>query len=141
MGLSDLPEFIPLDEAAERHHVNPQLLDRAVVDGTVRAVRVGESLLVDNHDVAIITVQMKKPSTGGDELVSISEAARRLELSSRIVLRWQEYGWLPAVATGPRRAKMVSWTRAKELDALRQARGRRRVIPKNRDFGYHTAKQ
>ncbi|MDX9954782.1 MAG: hypothetical protein RBT75_11830 [Anaerolineae bacterium] len=140
MGLS-LPEFIPLTEAATRHNINPQVLDQAVSDGAVHVVKVGEDLLVKDEDVSVIAVQLRKVDPGEDELVSISEVARRLNLSPGTVSQWQELGWLPMLATGPNRVKLVSWTRAKALDELRQARGRRRLIPRSRDFGRRAVKQ
>lgn len=134
MGLS-LPKFIPLAEAAERHNVNPQVLDRAVEGNAIHAVRVGEEVLVDEHDVAMVTIQTQEPDPNEDELVSINEVARRLELPLVTVSRWQERGWLPMQAAGPGRAKLVSWTRAKALDELRQSRGRQHLIPRSKYIG------
>jgi len=135
MGLSDLPKFVPLEEAANRYNVDPQVLDCAVEDNAIRAISVNGTVLVDDEDVAVITVQMKKPKASEDELISINEAARRLELPSRTVSRWQERGWLPAIASGPRRAKLVSWKRAQALGEIREARGRQRLIPRSKDLG------
>ena len=139
MGLSDLPKFVPLEEAANRYEVDPQVLDCAVEDNAIRAISVNGIVLVDDEDVAVITVQMKKPKADEDELISISEVARRLELPSATISRWQELGWLPAIASGPRRAKLVSWTRAQALSEIREARGRRRLIPRSKDFRRRTA--
>jgi len=138
MGLSDLPKFVPLEEAANRYEVDPQVLDRAVEDNAIHAISVNGNVLVNDEDVAVITVQMKKPKADGDELISISEVARRLELPSRTISRWQERGWLPAIASGPRRAKLVSWTRAQALGEIREARGRQRLIPRSKDFRRRT---
>jgi len=132
MGLSDLPEFIPLDEAVERHQLDPQVLHQAIADDTVRIVKVGENLLVNDGDVHMIVAETKAQDRG-DELVSLSEAARRLGFSSIIVTRWFKYGWLPALATGPRRSKLVSWTQAKALGELHHQFAHRgnRLIPEN----------
>ena len=136
MGLSDLPKFVPLEEAANRYNVDPQVLDQAMEDGTVRAVRVGESLLVDDHDVAIITVQTQEICQNEDELISINEAAKRLRVPAGTVWQWQERGWLPMEAPGRGRAKLVSWTRAQALSEIREARGRQRLIPRSKDLGH-----
>lgn len=133
MGLNDLPKFVPLEEATTRHNINPQVLDRAVKDNVIHAVRIGEEVLVNDHDVAIVAIQTREPDPN-DELISINEAARRLKLPVKTVSRWQERGWLPMQATGPGRAKLVSWTRAKALDELRQSCGRRHLIPRSKYF-------
>lgn len=136
MGLSDLPEFIPLDEAAERHHINPQVLHQAVKSNTIRAVRVDEDILVNERDVTVVTVQTQDINQTEDELVSIHEAAKRLQIESRTVWEWQERGWLPLLGTGKGRAKLVSWTRAQALGNLRTAHGKpgSRLIPRAKDF-------
>lgn len=140
MGLSDLPEFIPLDEAAEHHHINRQVLHQAVKSNTIRAVRVNEDILVNDRDVAVITVQTQDISQAEDELVSINEAAKRLHIEPRTVWEWQERGWLPLLGTGKGRAKLVSWTRAQALGNLRAVHGRpgSRLIPRAKDFSQRT---
>ena len=139
MGLSDLPKFVPLEEAANRYNIDPQMLGRAVEDNAIHAVRVGAEVLVNDHDVAMVTIQTQAPDPNGDELISINEVARRLELPLGTVSRWQERGWLPMQATGPGRAKLVSWARAKALDELRQSRGRRHLIPRSKYLGRRVA--
>ncbi|OQA17351.1 MAG: hypothetical protein BWY63_02435 [Chloroflexi bacterium ADurb.Bin360] len=136
MGLSDLPEFIPLDEAAERHQLDPQVLHQALADDTVRTVKVGESILVDAEDVAVIAAQVVDLCEDNSELVSLGEAARRLNLNTRTVSRWQEHGWLPVHKVGPGRSKLVSWARAQALGKLYEDQGRpgSRLIPRGQDF-------
>jgi len=70
-----------------------------------------------------------------DELVSLSEAARRLDLPASTVLRWEVYGWLPVIASGERRAKLVSWKRVEALGDLHKKRSQRgsRLIPRDQD--------
>lgn len=135
MGLSDLPEYILLEEAVHSYDIEPHLLYAAVADGTVRIVKVGERILVDTEDVAVISAQMANPCEE-DELVSLNEAARRLNLGFGTVSRWQEHGWLPIVGNGPGRSKLVSWTQARALGKLREIHGRprSRLIPRDKDF-------
>jgi predicted site-specific integrase-resolvase len=141
MGLSDLPEFIPLDEAAKRHQLSPQVLDQAVVDGTIRVVRIDGDILVDKKDVTTMIAEIQAQDQG-DELVSLSEAARRLEVSSATVMRWCEHGWLPVKGTGSRRAKLVSWSSARNLGRMYEERGGQgiRLIPRGKDLSSFVAR-
>mgnify|MGYP000852041160 CR=1 FL=1 len=135
MGLSDLPKFVPLEEAANRYNVDPQVLDCAVEDGTVRAVRIDGEILVDKRDVTTMIAKMQAQDRG-DELVSLNEAARRLEISLATVARWCEHGWLPVKGTSSRRAKLVSWSSARKLGKLYEERGGQgiRLIPRGQDL-------
>jgi len=116
------------------------VLHQAVSEGTVHVVRVDDDLLAKDEDVSVIAVQLREANSGEDELVSLNEVARRLDLSSGTISKWHEIGWLPMLATGPNRVKLVSWIQAKALGELRQARGRRRLIPRSKDFSRRAAK-
>jgi predicted DNA-binding transcriptional regulator AlpA len=143
MGLSDLPKFVPLEEAANRYEVDPQALHQAVKDSAIRAVRLDEEILVDDRDVIVVAVQTQTSNQNQteDELISINEAAKRLKIKSSTVWQWQERGWLPLLGTGKRRAKLVSWTQAQALGHLRESHGKpgSRLIPKAKDYPQRTA--
>ncbi len=126
-----LEEFISLDEAARRYHIPAKVLMEMVESGKIRAVRVDEGVAVDKETLSTLVAQ-KQATEGGDELVSISEAARRLGLNSGIVWWWYKHGWLPAQGRGPNRIIFVSFNHAKALAALRNERGKRgrRLIPR-----------
>ena len=130
-----LPTYIPLPEATARYGLSEAALRRAVETGIIRAVRLlGEGIAVADEDVAIVAAQ-QEAGKEGDELVSISEAARRLNIPSGTISRWVAYGWLPCVATGARRAKLVSWQRAQALARLKRERGKRgsRLVPRGKE--------
>ena len=133
MSPDNLPTYISLNQAATRYGVNVAVLRRAVEAGIMRAVKINEEVIVADEDVAVVAAQTEAKDKG-DELVSISEAARRLNINSRIICRWESYGWLPVVARGARRAKLISWQRAKALGSLYHEHSQRgsRLIPRNK---------
>ena len=130
-----LPTYIPLPEATARYGLSEAALRRAVETGIIRAVRLlGEGIAVADEDVAIVAAQ-QEAGKEGDELVSISEAARRLNVHSGSVWLWYKNGWLPEAGRGPHRAILVSFKRARALASLKKQRGKRgrRLIPKHMD--------
>ncbi len=129
-----LPTYIPLDEAADKYRLTAEALTRAVEDGIIRAVKINGGIAVAEEDTAVVAAQVQAVEKG-DKLVSISEAARRLDLNSGIVWWWYKRGWLPEQGRGPNRAIFVSLNRARALASLREKRGKRgrRLIPKGMD--------
>ena len=134
INLSDLPEYLPLEQAAEQYHIDPELLRRAVEAGAVEAGEAGERIIVALADVILVAAQVCIAED--DELVSLNEAARRLGISSTTIFLWHRYGWLPALATGPRNAKLISWTRAQAFGKLYHDQGQHgsRLIPRDKDL-------
>lgn len=133
----DFPEYLPLEQAAEQYHIDPELLRRAVDAGAIEAGEAGGQIIVAVADIVLVAAQVQTTDQNGeDELVSITEVSRRLELSPATVSLWHKYGWLPALATGSRNAKLVSWTRAKMLGKLHRERGQlgSRLIPRDKDL-------
>ena len=131
-----LPTYIPLHKAVVRYDLSETVLRRAVDNGIIRAVRLmGGKVAVADEDVAVMKAR-QYALTNGDELVSLSEAARRLEIDSATVWRWYNHGWLPKEGSGPRRAIFVSWNRAQQLHELYKRRGGikgRRLIPRQKE--------
>jgi len=127
MSLADLPTYLPLEEAAKKYDIPLESLIQAVEDNIIKAIQVDEVIAVADEDIAIVAAQVE-----GDELVSINEAARRLDLHSGTVYQWHKQGWLPALAAGSRRAKLISWKRAQALGRLHKRTGQRgsRLIPR-----------
>lgn len=134
--LPDLPEYLPLEQAAEQYHIDPDLLRRAVDAGAVEAGEAGEQIVVALADVVLVAAQICTIEDDEDELVSLNEAARRLGVSSQVVWSWHRHGWLPALATGPRNAKLISWPRAQAFGKLYHERRRlgSRLIPRDKDL-------
>ncbi len=134
-AIKTLPAFITLDEAAKQYDVPLDVLIEAINKDAIKAIRVENVIKVAENDVKVLSVQILKQQEN-DELISISEAARRLGLPSGTVSQWQEYGWLPILGTGIRRAKLISWYQAQTLARLHQERSRRgsRLIPKGQEL-------
>jgi excisionase family DNA binding protein len=118
----DLPIYISIDEAAQRYCIEREMLSTLIESGKIRAVKVGKGMAVAEEDTAIIAAQMQA-ERDGDELVSMSEAARRLGINVGFVARWVNYGWLPVLGYGKQRAKLVSFKQAEALARLREKRG------------------
>ncbi len=132
--VTKLPSYIPLSGAIARYAVSERTLSQAIKDGVVRAIKIGEEVAVADEDVAALAVQAEVEAEG-DKLVSISEVSRKLKIPISVVWRWQDYGWLPVLATGSRRAKLVSWKRASALGDLYKRKSQRgsRLIPRNKE--------
>ncbi len=130
----DFPEYLPLDRAAKQYHIDPELLRRAVDAGAVEAGETGGQIIVAVADVVLVAAQVC--AAENDELVSLNEAARRLGISSKTVFLWHKYGWLPALATGSRNAKLISWSRAQAFGKLhrQQTQYGSRLIPRDKDL-------
>jgi len=144
MEKNKLPTYIPLEEAAKRYGVPKTLLTAAIETGIIRAVKLqqdtGEKVVVAKEDAAQLaqkTVELTtSPTKPQPELVSLNEAARRLNLGLGVIYQWYKQGWLPAHGRGPNRVVYVDFHRAKALALLRKKRGiskGKRLIPKNSD--------
>ena len=153
MERSKLPTYIPLEEAAERYGIPDALLAFAIETDIIRAVNTPEGIMVAEDDVGKL-IQRLRSKRGKKlmenaaniakilqededdredlELVSISEASRRLGMESSNLWNWYRKGWLPALGRGPRRAILVSFRRAQALALLRKKLGQRgrRLIPR-----------
>ncbi len=135
MSPDNLPTYIPLNQAATRYGVNVAMLRRAVESGIMQAVKVNKEVMVADEDVAVVAAQVEAKDKG-DELVSISEAARKLELNPGTVYLWYQNGWLEQRGRGSNRIIFISLQQAKSLADLKKRRGRqgRRLIPKGMDL-------
>jgi len=135
MNTDNLPIYISLNRAAEQYNVTSRLVRRAVEAGVIKAVKINEKVMVADEDVAVVAAQVEAKDKG-DELVSISEAARKTGISTSIVWEWYRKGWLPLLGNGPRRAILVSLNRAKSLSNLREKKGKRgrRLIPRGQEI-------
>ncbi len=134
MVTANLPRYLTLADAAEQFALGGAVLEQAIRDDTVGAIRLDGEVLVAEVDVALLAAQMQAEREG-DELVSFNEAARRLNVNSGILSLWHKNGWLPEQGRGARRAILVSFNRAKALAGLREKQGQqgRRLLPRGAD--------
>ncbi len=128
----ELPEYLPLEEAARRYKVGLEILKQAIENGKIRAVRAEGRTLVASEDAMTVAVQVQA-SNAGDEIVSINEAGRRLGIHPATISAWVSYGWIPVITVGKRRAKLIPLSRVVALNKLRQEYGKRgrRLIPRD----------
>jgi transposase-like protein len=92
-------------------------------------------MCVSESDVAIVAAQIL--DVDDDELVSISEAARRLDMYSSTIWQWHRLGWLKEHGRGSNRVIFVSWRQVQALEELHRKHSKRgqRLIP--RDMEVH----
>lgn len=142
MKKGKLPMYILLEEAARQYRLSQATLTVAIEAGIIRAARLqqetGEEIVVAKEDVAQFAEELAASSNEEPkpELVSLNEAARRLDLGLGIIYQWYKQGWLPAHGRGPNRVIYIDFRRAKALAELRQRRGiskGKRLIPKGSD--------
>jgi hypothetical protein len=127
-------KYITIEVAAQRYGINPDTLHNLIQAGEVETIEVNGRLAVSENSAMLVAL---KERLGGDsdEPVSISEAARRLNINPGFVSRWVSYGWVPILGYGPRRAKMISFRRVQALAELQRAHGLRgrRLIPRGQE--------
>lgn len=134
MNITELPTYIPLKEAAEKYGIPLDTLSQAVNEGLIEAAQIGESIVIADEDAAIIAAQVSNEKID-DELVSIYEAAKRLNIRPGTAYQWYKQGWLPAKGRGSRRAILVSMERARSLCDLKSQKGQqgKRLIPRSKE--------
>ena len=50
----EIPQYIPLDQAAERYPISRQALTRAIKTGKMKAVEVNDTIAVAEEDMEIL---------------------------------------------------------------------------------------
>jgi len=130
-----LISYLPLAQAAARYKISVESLQRAIDAGIIRAVTIDDIVIaVAEQDVAIVVAQVQA-ANDGDELVSINEAARRLQLNAGVVWNWYHAGWLKEQGRIANRT-LVSLQQAQALALLKEKWGAqgRRLIPKEMEL-------
>ena len=129
-----MEEYLLLEEAALRRGISPETLSKLVESGKIRAVKIDGKMAVAVKDSEIASVLAILDDGKDDELVSISEAARRLGIYSCLVSNWVKYGWIKVQGHGDRGAKLVPFKQVQALANLRAQRGYHRgsrLLPKS----------
>jgi excisionase family DNA binding protein len=127
-------KYLTVEEAARRYGIPGNLLQSLIEAGTIPAIEVDGRWAVLENDAALVSIK-ERLSGDSDEPVSISEAARRLDIHPWYIVRWISYGWVPVLGHGPRRAKMISFRRVRALAELQKTQSLkgRRLIPKGQE--------
>lgn len=123
--MPEFPSYISIEEASRRYRIDREILTQMVESGKIKAVRIDGRVAVE-ADVLREFLSEQIPARNGKELVSISEAARRLGLNVSTVWWWYKHGWLPREGSGPNRVILVDYNRACALARLRDKIGRGR---------------
>jgi predicted site-specific integrase-resolvase len=98
----NLTTYIPIEKAALRAGVAPEALTRAVQDGKIRAVNVG-----DNGDVAVSEDDLKVLAIGRDESlegqpIRVTEASDKYGVSQPNLSNWADYGYIRIIEQAPK---------------------------------------
>jgi len=127
-------KYITIEVAAQRYGINPDTLHNLIQAGEVETIEVNGRLAVSENSAMLVALK-ERLGGDGDEPVSISEAARRLDIHPWYIVRWISYGWVPVLGHGPRRAKMISFRRVRALAELQKTQSLkgRRLIPKGQE--------
>jgi predicted site-specific integrase-resolvase len=96
----NLTTYIPIEKAALRAGVAPEALTRAVQDGKIRAVNVGD------NDVAVSEDDLKVLAIGRDEsleghAIRATDAAEKYGVSHANLTHWTDYGYINVIKRGP----------------------------------------
>lgn len=150
-NLKEHPTYVSLDEAVQRYRISAKALLKAIEDGSVKAVKMREGtstvLAVEIKSVQEFAKQFQQnpsPFEKKSDLISINEAARRLNLNPGIVYNWYKRGYLLPQGRGKNRIIFISFRQAQALAKLRQRQGNRRgrrLIPKDTDIAQVLASQ
>lgn len=98
-----------------------------IESGKIKAVKIDGRVAVEIGVLkSLLANQVANQMSQGKELVSLSEAARRLGLNVSTVWWWHKHGWLPQEGSGPNRVILVDFNRARALAKLRSTIGKGR---------------
>jgi len=85
----ELPEYLPLEEAARAYKIDPEVLKNLVGRGKIRAVKVGRGLAVAMADLATREYLWEQVKHLDGNPISMSEACRKYpEINFASLSRW-----------------------------------------------------
>ncbi len=137
MAVKNLPTYISLSEAAEKHHLNPQALTRLVECGKIQAVRVNGEIAVVEEEVK--RVKLKAPKRDAlwgcvEHLdgvpIGVEEACMRYNISSSSLYRWIELDYVRVLSDqrggGRGRKRTLNEADVAYAELVAKERGRKR---------------
>jgi predicted site-specific integrase-resolvase len=123
MDLPDLTTYLPLQEAADRYHVNPQTLHHAIRTGAVRAIKNSKcEVLVAGEDVGIMNI---KPAVASDlqgKPIRAAVASAKYNISDVNLSRWAEAGYIRVLERGPKLLILDEAEVKRAVEIFQQAR-------------------
>jgi predicted site-specific integrase-resolvase len=98
VGLSDLTNYIPLEQAVEQFDVQESTLHRDIEDGIVRAVQVAGNVAVAAEDVATISEIPAPSEEMMGQPIRAKEAVEKYKINSHSLLTmWRQRGIIIAL--------------------------------------------
>ncbi len=98
---TELPQYIPLAEAARRYGIPEETLKRAVESGTIRAVQLGEEVAVAEQDIQSVSIDRdalwQQASKWEGQVIGIEEAQELYGLNKQSIYRWIAKGYIRVV--------------------------------------------
>ncbi len=91
---AELPEYIPLAQAARRYGIPEETLKRAVESGTIRAVQLGEEVAVREGDVEKIIIRREDFEHLRGKSIWVMEAARKYGVPNPTISNWAKRGFI-----------------------------------------------
>ena len=96
---SVFPRYIPIDEAADKYSLPLKELEIAAKSGKIRAIRVGNDVLVREMDLKPvaqnkIVINKKDFDHLSGKAISISDASRKYGLPTSTLSRWSQKGYI-----------------------------------------------
>jgi predicted site-specific integrase-resolvase len=102
--LAQLPQYIPLSEAARRYDLDPAVLTSMIEDGRIDAVKTNGDIAVAEEDVGIAVMQARaridKNLQG--KPIRLVEAAEKYDISDANLVRWADAGYIGVLERGPK---------------------------------------
>jgi predicted site-specific integrase-resolvase len=103
MDLPNLTTYLPLQEAAERYHVDPQILRQAIEEGTIRAAKTPEGeVLVAGEDVGVMSIEVQVDADLRGRPIRVTEAADKYQIDKRTLGRWASAGYVSIIEQAPK---------------------------------------
>ena len=136
----ELPEYLPLEEAARRYRLSQEMLARAVEDGRIRAVRVNGRILVAGEDIRQISENRAKSEEIWEQVkhldgipIGISEASSKYGVDSTSIYGWINRGYVRLIEDrrggGRGRKRLVNEADIAYAALVAKHRGRRQGKP------------
>jgi len=132
----ELPEYLPLEEAARRYRLSPEILTRAVEDGKIRAVCADGRILVAEEDVQKMTKRdalWSQVAHLDGSPIALEQACSRYAISSPSLYRWIDAGYVRVLEDqrggGRGRKRVLNEADVAYAALVAKERGRRRGKP------------
>ena len=91
----EIPQYIPLDQAAKQYPVSRAALTQAVEAGKMRVVQVNGSVAVHEEDMKILAIELDEDLVGVP--IRDTEAAEKYGVNNQNLNRWVDAGHIQVI--------------------------------------------